>query len=152
MGLFDEVNKAVVNQQQVNNYSSIFESAGITVQNLKVSDIAGKVTVAGTVADMNTAEKAKALLSAQPGVKQVVNLLEIEDLTVKNIKMKVATQESNLNVRKGPGTEYEIIGKAAHNSTVQLIKRMYNDWYYIRTEQGIEGFCSKNYLKEIQVS
>ncbi len=63
--------------------------------------------------------------------------------------MKVATQESNLNVRQGPGTEFEIVGKAAHNSVVQLIKRMYNDWYYIRTEQGIEGFSSKNFLKEI---
>ena len=149
MGLFDEVNKAAVYQQQVNSYSSMFQNNGVTVKNLKVSDINGKVMIAGTVSDMNTAKKATALLASQPGVQQVVNLLEIEDLTAKNIKMKVATQESNLNVRQGPGTEFDIVGKAAHNSVVQLIKRMYNDWYYIRTEQGIEGFSFKNFLKKI---
>ena len=78
----------------------------------------------------------------------MVNLLEIEDLSAKNIKMKVVTKESNLNIRKGPGTNFEIVGKAAHNSTVQLIKRMYNDWYYIRTDAGVEGFCAANFLQQ----
>ncbi|MEJ6981560.1 SH3 domain-containing protein [Pedobacter sp. P351] len=149
MGLFDEVNKAVVNQQQVNNYTALLQKAGVTVQNLKVANANGQLTVSGTVPDMQTAEKAIATLKTQPGITSVKNLLEMEDLTAKNIKMKVATAESNLNVRSGPGTEYEIVGKAAHNSTVQLIKRMYNDWYYIKTDTGIEGFCSKNYLKDL---
>ncbi len=86
MGLFDEVNKAAVNQQQVNSYSSIFQNNGVTVKNLKVSDTNGKVTVAGTVSDMNTAEKATALLASQPDVQQVVNLLEIEDLIAKTLR------------------------------------------------------------------
>ena len=30
-------------------------------------------------------------------------------------KLKVTTQTSNLNIRKGPGTDQPIIGKAAHN-------------------------------------
>lgn len=149
MGLFDQVNKAVVNQQQVNDYTSILQKAGVSVQNLKVSNENGQLTVAGTVTDMSAGEKAVAALKTQPGVHSVVNLLEMEDLTAKNIKMKVATEQSNLNIRKGPGTEYEIVGKAAHNSTVQLIKRMYNDWYYIRTDSGIEGFCAKSYLQEV---
>jgi hypothetical protein len=149
MGLFDQVNKAVVNQQQVNDYSQILQNNSITISNLKASNVNGKLTVAGSIPDMETAEKAIALLGSQPGVVEVVNLLEIEDVTSKNIKMAVATEKSNLNIRQGPGTEYEIIGKAEHNSTVQLIKRMYNDWYYIKTDDGIEGFCSKNFLREI---
>jgi hypothetical protein len=149
MGLFDQVNKAVANQQQVNDYTALLQKSGVAVNNLKVANANGQLTVSGTVADMQSAEKAVAALKTQPGVNSVVNLLEMEDLTAKNIKMKVATNESNLNVRKGPGTDYEIIGKAAHNSVVQLIKRMYNDWYYVRTESGVEGFCSKNYLQQI---
>lgn len=149
MGLFDQVNSAVVNQQQVNDYTAILQKAGVSVQNLKVSNANGQLTVAGTVTDMQAAEKAVDVLKTQPGVHSVVNLLEMEDLTAKNIKMKVATKESNLNIRKGPGTEFDIVGKAAHDSTVQLIKRMYNDWYYIKSDSGIEGFCSRNYLKEI---
>ena len=148
MGLFDEVNKAVVNQQQVNDYTAILQGLGVMVQNLKVVNTNGKLIVSGNVSDLQAAEKAVAALKVQPGVTEVVNLLEIEDLMAKNIQMLVATKESNLNVRSGPGTDFDIVGKAAHNSTVQLIKRMYNDWYYIKTDSGIEGFCSKNFLKE----
>ncbi|MGI4804419.1 MAG: SH3 domain-containing protein [Janthinobacterium lividum] len=149
MGLFDEVNKAVVNQQQVNNYTSVLENAGITIPDLKVVDTNGSLTISGTIAGAADADKAVAALKAQPGVTEVVNLLELEDLTSQNIKMQIATQESNLNIRTGPGTIFEIAGKAAHNSSVQLIKRMYNDWYYIKTDQSVEGFCYKDYLKEV---
>ena len=149
MGLFDEVNKAVVNQKQQNNYGDILRQAGINIPNLWVQDLNGTITLAGTVPDMQTAEKAVAALKAQPGVVNVFNLLEMEDLTSKNIKMKVITKSSNLNIRKGPGTDYEIVGKAAHESQVQLIKRMYNDWYFVRTEDGTEGFSSANYLQGI---
>ena len=149
MGLFDEVNKAVVNQQQVNDYSAVLQQAGVTVQNLKVANNGGKLTISGAVSDIAEAEKAVAALKGQPGITEIVNLLEIEDLTAQNIKMLVATQQSNLNIRQGPGTDYEIVGKSAHNSQVQLIKRMYNDWFYIKTDAGIEGFCAKNFLKEV---
>ena len=149
MGLFDEVNKAVVNKQQQNNYGDILKQSGINIPNLWVQDVDGTLTIAGTVPDMQTAEKAVATLKAQPGVVNVFNLLEMEDLTSKNIKMKVITKSSNLNIRKGPGTDYEIVGKAAHESQVQLIKRMYNDWYFVRTEDGTEGFSSANYLQGI---
>ena len=147
MGLFDQVNKAAVNQQQQNNYGGILKQAGISIPNLWVQDVDGTLTIAGTVPDMQTAEKAVAALKAQPGVVNVFNLLEMEDLTSKNIKMKVITQSSNLNIRKGPGTDYDIVGKAKHESEVQLIKKMYNDWYYVRTEDGTEGFSSANYLQ-----
>lgn len=149
MGLFDEVNKAVVNQQQQKNYGDILKASGINIPNLWVQDVSGTLTIAGTVPDMQTAEKAVAALKAQPGVVNVFNLLEMEDLTSKNIKMKVVTKSSNLNIRKGPGTDFEIVGKAAHESDVQLIKRMYNDWYFVRTEDGIEGFSSANYLQGV---
>lgn len=149
MGLFDEVNKAVVNQQQVNDYTTVLENAGLTIPDLKVANTNGTLTVSGKVSGVEDAEKAEAALKAVPGVTAVINLLEVEDLTAQNIKMQIVTQESNLNIRIGPGTDFSIAGKAAHGSTVQLIKKMYNDWYYIKTDQGIEGFCYKDYLKEV---
>jgi hypothetical protein len=80
----------------------------------------------------------------------VKNYLVVEDLTSKNIMMKVVTKSSNLNIRKGPGTQYESAGKAAHNSQVQLIKKMNNGWYYINSAKGIFGFCSTEFLAQIQ--
>lgn len=149
MGLFDEVNKAAVNQQQQKKYGDILKASGINIPNLWVQDVSGTLTIAGTVPDMQTAERAVTALKAHPEVVNVFNLLEMEDLTSKNIKMKVITKSSNLNIRKGPGTDFDIVGKAAHESDVQLIKRMYNDWYFVRTEDGIEGFSSANYLQGV---
>jgi hypothetical protein len=64
-------------------------------------------------------------------------------------QMKVTTQSSNLNIRKGPGTDTEILGKAAHNSTVTFLSKYNEDWYLIRNENGVEGYCSKDYLTAI---
>ena len=64
-------------------------------------------------------------------------------------QLKVTTEHSNLNIRKGPGTDQPIIGKAAHHSHVTLLS-MYNDeWALIRSAAGEEGYCSRKYLTEI---
>lgn len=84
------------------------------------------LTVTGVVSDKSTADAVAATLKKISGVKEVRNFMEVEDLSSKNIRMKVVTRSSNLNIRKGPGTHFEIIGKAAHHSHVQLIKKIYN--------------------------
>lgn len=64
-------------------------------------------------------------------------------------KYKVTTQSSNLNIRKGPGTDQPILGKAAHQSTVTFLSKYNDDWYLIRSEDGIEGYCNTEYLTAI---
>lgn len=64
-------------------------------------------------------------------------------------QMKVTTQSSNLNVRKGPGTDQPIVGKAPHDSVVTYLSRYNDDWYLIRTAEGVEGYCSTAYLTAI---
>jgi uncharacterized protein YgiM (DUF1202 family) len=149
MGLFDDLAKAITTPQEKANYVSILSSAGIRIPNLGCSLEKGVLSITGTVPDGATAESAVAALKKAPGVIEVKNYLEVEDLTSKNIMMKVVTKSSNLNIRKGPGTQFEIVGKAAHNSTVQLIKKMYNGWYYIKSANGIYGFCSTDYLAQL---
>lgn len=61
---------------------------------------------------------------------------------------KVTTQSSNLNIRKGPGTDQEIIGKAAHQSTVTFLSKYNDDWYLIRSAEGVEGYCNTEYLTD----
>jgi len=61
-------------------------------------------------------------------------------------QLKVTTQTSNLNVRKGPGTDQPIIGKAAHESIVTLLSKYNDGWYLIRNAEGVEGYCSSEYL------
>ena len=71
------------------------------------------------------------------------------DPNAKAQKMRVDTKQSNLNVRKGPGTDQPIVSKAAHHAEVTLLSRYNDDWYLIRTEDGVEGYCSTKYLTEL---
>ena len=56
-------------------------------------------------------------------------------------KAKVTTDKSNLNIRKGPGTDQPIVGKAAHNSTVTLLSKTNDQWWLVRTDKGEEGYA-----------
>jgi len=61
-------------------------------------------------------------------------------------KATVTTDSSNLNVRKGPGTDQPIVGKATHGSTVTLISKANDQWWLIKTEKGEEGYAYAQYL------
>ncbi len=62
-------------------------------------------------------------------------------------KLKVTTESSNLNIRQGPGTDQPIVGKAAHNEMVSLISKTNDQWWLIRTDDGVEGYAFSQYLK-----
>lgn len=61
-------------------------------------------------------------------------------------KATVTTETSNLNIRKGPGTDQPIVGKAAHGSTVTLISKTNDQWWLVRTDAGEEGYAYAQYL------
>ncbi|WP_309672886.1 SH3 domain-containing protein [Gemmatimonas sp.] len=64
-------------------------------------------------------------------------------------RLKVTTESSNLNIRKGPGTDQPIIGKAAHHSEVTLLSKYNGEWALVRSANGEEGYCSLKYLTAI---
>ncbi len=61
-------------------------------------------------------------------------------------KAKVTTDSTNLNIRKGPGTDQPVIGKAAHNEIVTLQSKTNDQWWLIKTSNGIEGYAYAQYL------
>lgn len=69
---------------------------------------------------------------------------------VEGARLKVITESSNLNIRKGPGTDQPIVGKAAHNETVTLISKQSDQWWLIRTDSGEEGYSHSQYLKPVE--
>ena len=62
-------------------------------------------------------------------------------------KVKVTTESSNLNIRKGPGTDQPIVGKAAHGEVITLVSRSNDQWWLVRTEDGEEGYAYAQYLE-----
>lgn len=61
-------------------------------------------------------------------------------------KAVVTTEKSNLNIRKGPGTDQPVVGKAAHNEVVTLVSKTNDQWWLIRTDAGEEGYAYAQYL------
>ena len=65
---------------------------------------------------------------------------------VAGAKAKVVTEKSNLNIRKGPGTDQPIVGKAAHSEMVTLMSKTNDQWWLVRTDAGEEGYAFAQYL------
>ena len=65
-------------------------------------------------------------------------------------KAKVTTETSNLNIRKGPGTDQPIVGKAAHHEVVTVLNQTSNQWWLIKTDRGEEGYAHAQYLTPVQ--
>ena len=55
---------------------------------------------------------------------------------------------SALNIRKGPGLNYEVIGKVYKNEFIRVFAKIGN-WYVIQTDDDIIGAVSKDYVKPI---
>lgn len=65
-------------------------------------------------------------------------------------RAKVTTDSTNLNIRRGPGTDEEITGKAAHGAIVTVLKKHSEQWWHIRNESGVEGYVYAQYLTPIE--
>ena len=63
-------------------------------------------------------------------------------------QLKVATKSSNLNIRKGPGTDQPIVGKAAKDEIVTLLSKTNDQWWLIRNAKGEEGYVYTQYLAQ----
>ena len=64
--------------------------------------------------------------------------------------LRVATNADNLNMRKGPGTDYDLVGQAPHDGVVTRIgKRSDNDGWILILYDGAYGWVSAEYLAPI---
>ena len=64
-----------------------------------------------------------------PNFKSNDLVLDVNVQAADGSKVKVVTRESNLNIRKGPGTDQPIVGKAAHGDTITLISKYNDQWW-----------------------
>lgn len=69
---------------------------------------------------------------------------------VAGAKVKVITEKSNLNIRKGPGTDQPIVGKAAHHEIITLVSKSNDQWWLVRTDEGEEGYAYAQYLQPVE--
>jgi|APAga8741244001_1050109.scaffolds.fasta_scaffold02395_2 uncharacterized protein YvpB/SH3-like domain-containing protein len=60
---------------------------------------------------------------------------------------KYTVNASSLNVRKGAGTKYGVLGSVKRNATLTVKKKMSNGWYQIDFK-GKTGYVSGDYVKK----
>ena len=51
----------------------------------------------------------------------------------------------SLNIRKAPGTQARIVGKAEYGQLLQTLERR-EDWVRVRSETGVTGWVASGYL------
>ena len=76
-------------------------------------------------------------------------VLNVEVKSREGSKVKVVTQSSHLNIRQAPGTEQYLVGKAEKGEVLTLLNKVDKQWWHIRTEEGVEGYCYAQYLEAI---
>ena len=78
----------------------------------------------------------------------VMNINSVSGVT-EGAKLKVTTNRTNLNIRKGPGTDQDIIGKASRGEVVTLVSKENDQWWVIKTDDGEQGYCFTQYLTPV---
>lgn len=89
---------------------------------------------------------------SMPVQAQKLNSVNVESSTY-SVTKTVSTSEGNLNVRKGPGTNYEIIGKFANGTKVQYFGLSDDnaEWCKVSgtsiTGKNITGYVNDHFIK-----
>lgn len=117
---------------------------------VSVSEENNVLHITGEVPTGNIKDKLwKIYNQLDPNFKNNEIVLNVEVKSREGNKVKVVTQSGNLNIRQGPGTEQYLVGKAAHGEILTLLKKVNKQWWYIRTEEGVEGYCYAQYLEPV---
>ncbi len=126
----------------------IDEATRAEVRDLQVREQNGVLYIDGTAPSGNVKDSLwNTYNSIDPnfaGGDLVLDIKTAMDASVTSVKVK--TQSSNLNIRKGPGTDQPIVGKAANGEVITLVSRSNDQWWQVRTKDGEEGYAYSEYL------
>lgn len=69
--------------------------------------------------------------------------------TIEDVKFTGIVNTEKLNMRQGPGEEYNIIGSLKFGDTINIIGKI-NQWYIVQTMDNKIGVCSKDYINNLE--
>ena len=123
-------------------------SAG--VQNLQVSEGNNVLNISGEAPNAATKDQLWTIYNKiDPDFRAGDLVLDVNATAAAGTKAKVVTESSNLNIRKGPGTDQPIVGKAAHHELINVISKTNDQWSLVRTDNGEEGYVYSQYLAPV---
>ena len=117
---------------------------------VSVNEEKGVLRIIGDVPNGDVKDKMWEIYNQiDPNYKSNEVMLNVEVKSLEGDKVKVVTQSGNLNIRKGPGTEQQLVGKVSHGEILTLLRKENDQWFYVRTKEGVEGYCYSQYLESI---
>lgn len=131
-------------------YASVISSAQtIGVRNLQIREQDGILYISGDAADTATKD---AVWNALGAIDTTYSASDINlDVQVSGLSagasLTINTEEGNLNIRQEPSTDASVIGKAGKGDSVSLVEQTSDDWWKIKTNDGVEGYAYARYLK-----
>ena len=130
-------------------YKQLIDTANASgINNLQVREQNNVLYIDGVAPDASTKDKLWDIYGKiDPDFKGGDLMMNINVAAGSGSKATVATDSTNLNIRKGPGTDQPIVGKAAHGEVVTLLSRSNDQWWLIKTDAGEEGYAYAQYLR-----
>lgn len=120
------------------------------VSNLQVREQGGILYIDGTAPSAAVKDQLWDVYERiDPNFKSSDVLMDIKTNITSGTQATVDTKESNLNIRRGPGTDQPIVGKAAKGETVTVINKTNEQWWLIRSKDGEEGYAHSQYLSAL---
>jgi len=136
----------------VSKYQVLIDTAKSSgIDDLQIAEMDGVLQVRGTAPSADVKNKLWDIYNQiDPNFLTGDVVMNVDVSTaVTGSQARVITENSNLNIRKGPGTDQPIVGKAAKDEVITLISRANDQWWLVRTKDGEEGYCYAQYLEPI---
>lgn len=128
----------------------IDEAKSAGVSNLQVREQDGVLYIDGTAPSAAVKDQLwNTYNRIDPDFKTGDVIMNVNTNVSSGSEAKVTTKESNLNIRRGPGTDQPIVGKAAKDETVTVINKTNEQWWLIRSKDGEEGYAYAQYLSPL---
>lgn len=129
-------------------YKQLIDEANASgISNLEIKEQDNVLHINGEAPDGATKDKLwETYGKIDPDFRAGDVVMNVNVAATAGTKAKVTTDSTNLNIRKGPGTDQPIVGKAAHNDIVTMLNKTNDQWWLIKTDAGEEGYAYAQYL------
>lgn len=132
-------------------YKALIEAANSGVSDLRIGESDGVLHIQGTAPTADIKNRLWDIYgSIDPNFLTGDVVMDVDVAgAVEGGKVEVVTESSNLNIRKGPGTDQPIVGKAAKGEIITLVSKANDQWWLVRTNDGEEGYSYAQYLNPV---
>ncbi len=132
-------------------YKALIDAANSGVSDLRIGESEGVLHIQGTAPTADIKNNLWDIYgSIDPNFLTGDVVMDVDVAgAVAGGKVEVVTENSNLNIRKGPGTDQPIVGKAAKGEIITLVSKANDQWWLVRTNDGEEGYSYAQYLNPV---